>query len=51
MQRSTKNKDLAVKELITEHNSWLRQEDDIWKESTCLTSEKWEIHCVDRKRW
>ena len=33
--------------LITE--TWLRQEDDIWKKSTCLTLEKWEMHCVDRK--
>ena len=55
--RSIKNKDLLVKELITEHNleivliteTWLRQEDDIWKKSKCLTSEKWEIHCVNRK--
>ena len=55
--RSIKHKDLAVKELITEHNldivllteTWLRQGDDIWKKSTCPTSEKCEIHCVDRK--
>ena len=55
--RSIKNKDLAVKELITEYNldivliteTGLRQEDDILKKSTCLTLEKWEIHCVDRK--
>ena len=37
--RSIKNKDLSVKELITDHNldivlipeTWLRQEDDVWK--------------------
>ena len=37
--RSITNKDLLVKELVTEHNldivliteTWLRQEDDIWK--------------------
>ena len=55
--RSIRNKGLPVNELITEHNSdialitetWLRQEDNIWKTYSCLTSEKWEIHCVYRK--
>ena len=54
--RSLKNKDQALLEYILEYQTdvflvtetWLRQEDDIWKQCSCLNPNGKIMNCVDR---
>ena len=56
--RSLRNKDQAVLDYILEHQidvflvteTWLKQEDEIWKQCNCLNQD-WKImNCVDRMK-
>ena len=54
--RSLKNKDQALLDYILEHQidvflvteTWLKQEDDIWKQCSCLNWNGKIMNCVDR---
>ena len=54
--RSLKNKDQALLNYILEHQidvflvteTWLKQEDDIWKQCSCLNQNGKIMNCVDR---